>query len=158
MIKLFKITVISLLLLLGLISCDSNPNYEDYNTHKPMNVSVRGNSTETLEKVQKLFNEQNYEQANVHLARLAGYYTNNLDIQFYYGITFLETDQFPIAKTIFNKILLSKNVELINDSKWYLALMALKQNDLKTCKLFLEQIPKDANNYKQVKSLLKKVS
>ncbi len=150
--------IVGLIVLLSLVSCNSKPNYEDYNIHRPMNVSVRGKSTETLENVQKLFNDKNYNLANVHLARLAGYYTNNLEIQLYYGITFLETNQFPMAKTIFDKVMLSNNKELVNESKWYSALMALKQNDLKTCKLYLEKIPSDANNYEKVKDLLKKVS
>jgi len=156
--KQFKHLMVISLFLLGLISCDSKPNYEDYNTHKPMNVSVRGSSTETLDKVQNLFNTHNYELANTHLSRLAGYYTNNLEIQLYYGITFLETDQYPIAKIIFDKVLLSKNEDLVNEAKWYSALMALKQNDLKTCKLFLEQIPKKSNRYKKANSLLNRLS
>ena len=141
------------LVLLGLISCDNTLKYEN---HKPMNIRVKGNS-DTLDKVQKLFNEQNYELANVHLSRMAHYYSNNEEIQLYYAITFLETDQYALAKIKFEKLLLSTNATFVNDAKWYLALMAFKQNDLTTCKTYLEQIPEDASIYKKTKSLLKNI-
>ena len=144
------------LVLLSFISCDNTPKYEDYNNHKPMNVTVKG-STDTLNKVQKLFNEQNYELANTHLSRLAVYYAKNKEMQLYYGITFLETNQYDLAKNVFEKLTLNKNGTFINDAKWYLALMAFKQNDISTCKKYLEQIPKEANVYKKATSLLKKI-
>ena len=145
------------ILLFVLISCNNKPTYEDYNNHKPMNVSVKGNVTETLKTVQKLFNEKNYVLANTHLSRLADFYIDNEEIQLYYGITFLETDQYPLAKIKFDKLLLSKNPLFIDEANWYLALMALKQNDLETCKSHLVKVSKNSEHYKESKSLLDKI-
>jgi tetratricopeptide (TPR) repeat protein len=145
------------ILLFVLISCNNKPTYEDYNNHKPMHISVKGSTSETLDNVQKLFNKKNYVLANTHLSRLADYYIDNEEIQLYYGITFLETNQYPLAKIKFDKLLLSKNPSFINKANWYLALMALKQNNLETCKSYLIKIPKDSDDYKKANSLLEKI-
>lgn len=145
------------ILSLGLFSCSTGtPTYADYNTHKPMNISVEGNS-ETLEKVQKLFNDKDYETANTHLSRVAEYYIKNAEVQLYYGITFLELEQYPLAKVTFDKILRYKDSGFVDDAQWYLALMALKQNDTATCKSYLEQIPEDSNYHTQASDLLSRL-
>jgi len=144
-------------LLFALISCNNKPTYEDYNNYKPMHVSVKGNTSKTLDNVQKLFNDKNYTLANTHLSRLADFYIDNEEIQLYYGITFLETDQYPLAKIKFDKLLLSENPLFIDEANWYLALMALKQNDLETCKSHLIKVSKNSEHYKKANSLLDKI-
>lgn len=145
------------ILLFILISCSNKPTYEDYNNHKPMHIGVKGSTSKTLSNVQKLFNEKNYTLANTHLSRLADYYIDNEEIQLYYGITFLETDQYALTKIKFDKLLLSKNALMINTTNWYLALMALKQNDLKLCKSYLTKISENSDYYKIANSLLEKI-
>ena len=148
--------LISFILSLVLSSCNAGtPSYADY-THKPMNISVKGNS-ETLEKVQKLFNDKDYETANMHLSRVAEYYIKNAEVQLYYGITFLELEQYPLAKVTFDKILRYKDSGFVDDAQWYLALMALKQNDTAACKIYLEQIPEDSNYYENASDLLSRL-
>ena len=147
----------SVALLVGLFMFQNDkPTYNDYAKHRAMDVTVRGNSNETLETIQKLFNDKNYELANTQLSRLADYYKDNAEIQLYYGITFLETDQYPMAKTTLEKI--ANGTSLYKyEANWYLALLALKQNDLDACKVYLERIPKDVDLSKKVNSLLKKL-
>jgi len=147
----------SVALLVGLFMFQNDkPTYDDYVKHRTMDVTVRGNSNETLETIQKLFNDKNYELANTQLSRLADYYKDNAEIQLYYGITFLETDQYPMAKTTLEKI--ANGTSLYKyEANWYLALLALKQNDLDACKVYLERIPKDVDLSKKVNSLLKKL-
>ena len=134
---------------------NSTPVYGDYASHEPMEVTVRGNSN-TLEQVQKLFNDKDYLLANTHLSRLAEYYRDNAEIQLYYGITLLETNQYEMAKMTFEKIA-NANSLFKYKATWYLALNALKQNDLESCKSYLQQIPKDAAIYDKAKSLLDKL-
>ncbi len=149
--------IIFLIVALGFSSCTkSTPAYTDYNTHKPMNISVKGN-TETLEKVQDLFNKGDYETANTHLSRVAEYYIKYAEVQLYYGITFLELEHYPLAKITFDKVLLHKNSGFVDDAQWYLALLFLKQNDLETCKTYLEQIPEDSNYYEKARDLFKQL-
>ena len=152
-----KLIVLSFAFIILLVSCaDSPPSYADY-THKPMEIKVDGD-TKTLDKAQKLFNEKDYQTANTHLARLAGYYTKNAEVQLYFGITFLELDQYPLAHITFDKVLLYKDSGFVDDAQWYLALMALKQNDLETCKTHLKLIVKDTDRYEQASGLLKKLN
>jgi len=134
---------------------NSTPVYGDYASHEPMEVTVRGNSN-TLDQVQKLFNDKDYLLANTHLSRLADYYKDNAEIQLYYGITFLETDQYEMAKMTFEKIA-NANSLFKHKATWYLALNAFKQNDIETCKSYLQQIPKEAAIYDKAKSLLDKL-
>lgn len=146
----------SIAVLVGLFFFQNKaPVYSDYASHEPMEITVRGNSN-TLEMVQKLFNEKNYLLANTHLSRVAEYYRDNAEVQLYYGITFLETDQYEMAKMTFEKV--AKGDTLFKHKAiWYLALNALKQNDLESCKNYLQQIPEEAAIYDTANSLLKKL-
>lgn len=128
--------------------------YSDYASHTKMDMTVRGNSNETLEKVQNAFNTKDYALANVHLSRLAEYYKDNTELQLYYGITLLETDQYEMAKIVLEKITKTNNLYK-DDAYWYLALLALKQKDYDTCSTHLEKISKESSIYKKAKKLAK---
>ncbi|HIP48778.1 MAG TPA: hypothetical protein EYG92_07425 [Lutibacter sp.] len=146
----------SIAVLVGLFFFQNDTaTYSDYANHEPMEVSVRGNSS-TLDQVQKLFNEKDYLLANTHLSRLADFYKDNAEIQLYYGITFLETDQYEMAKMTFEKIA-DGNSLFKYKATWYLALNALKQNDIEASKHYLKQIPEEAAVYDKAKSLLDKL-
>jgi thioredoxin-like negative regulator of GroEL len=130
--------------------------YANYAKHEPMQVSVRGGSNESLNRVQEAFNAQNYELANTHLSRLAEYYRDNAEIQLYYAITFIETDQYDMAKMVLTRI---ANGESLFKYKahWYLALNALKQNDKESCSSYLKNIPKESALYQNAQDLLEEL-
>jgi anti-sigma-K factor RskA len=130
--------------------------YASYATHEPMQVSVRGGTNESLERVQKAFNSQDYLLANNHLSRLAEYYRDNAEIQLYYGITLIETDQYDMAKMVLTRIIKGDSLFKYK-AQWYLALNSLKQNDKESCKKYLQKIPKEAEEYKEAQSLLSKL-
>jgi len=130
--------------------------YANYATHEPMQVSVRGGSNESLERVQNAFNSGDYQLANTHLSRLAEYYRDNAEIQLYYGITFIETDQYDMGEMILTRIANGDSLFKYK-AQWYLALSSLKQNDKELCKKHLEKIPKEADVFEEAQSLLKKL-
>lgn len=147
----------SIALIIGIfVFQNGTPVYADYATHEAMDISVRGNANETLEKTQNAFNAKDYTLANTYLSKLTESYKDNTELQLYYGITLLETDQYDKAKIVFTKI---ANGDSLYKYKaiWYLGLYALKQNDLKACKMFLERIPNDAEEYTKAKRLLRKL-
>jgi len=154
--KQSKFILFSILISLLFIQCNSPAKYSDYNSHTAMQVKVKGSSRTTLDKVQKMFNDKDYLQANTHLSRLAEYYIDNVEIQFYYGITFLETNQYAMAEMTFTKIA-NGNSPFKHKAQWYLALNALKQNDLEKCKTYLEEIPEDTEVSKNATELLEKI-
>jgi thioredoxin-like negative regulator of GroEL len=124
-----------------------------YDTHRLMNVMIESNSTATLDKIQKAFNNQDYTTANTHLSRLAEYYKDNDELQLYYGISLMETNQHDMARMSFEKIA-SGNSAFKEEAQWYLALNAFKQNDKTACKDFLSKIPKEAKEYNKAQALL----
>jgi anti-sigma-K factor RskA len=147
----------SIAILIGFfIYQNKTPIYGDYASHEPMEVTVRGNISEILVKTQDAFNSQDYTLANIHLSRLAEYYKDNQEIQLYYAITFIETDQPDMAKMILERIT-KKDSLYKDDAYWYLALLALKQKDYDNCKVNLAKISKESSIYSKVKKLAKKL-
>ena len=135
---------------------NTTPTYADYNQHQKMEISVRGSSSEMLVKAQEAFNKKDYHLANVHLSRLSEYYKDNAELQLYYGISLLETDQYDLANIVFTNIAKSSSI-LKDEAHWYLALTALKQKDNKTCKKYLLKIPEESEFYDRAKSLIKRL-
>ncbi len=133
---------------------NKRPIYSDYASHNRMEIKVRGNSNETLEKIQNAFNAKDYALANVHLSRLAEYYKDNTELQLYYAITLIETDQYEMAKMLLKQISKTNNLYK-DDAYWYLALLALKQKDYDTCSSNLEKISKKSSIYGKAKKLAK---
>ena len=41
---------------------------------------------------------------------------------------------------------------------WYLALLALKENDLAACKVYLKKLPNNADDYEKAQKLLNKLN
>jgi len=147
----------SIALLVGIfVVQNQTPIYSDYASHATMNISVRGSSNGTLEKVQDAFNTKDYALAYTHLSRLSEYYKDNTELQLFYAISMIETEQYDLAKIVLTKIADGDSL-FKNEALWYLGLNALKQNDLETCKTYLEQIPQETEEYEKAKSLLRKL-
>jgi len=135
---------------------DKTPTYADFDINETMEVSVRGETNRILEEVQDDFNTGNFEEFNRQFCKIDDYYSDNPEVQLFYGISLMKTDQYNMAYKVFSKIADGDSL-FKHKAHWYLALNALKQNDLETCKLYLEKIPKEADMYKEATKLLDKL-
>ncbi len=132
-----------------------NPKYSDFNQHENAYFTERGSIIKNLRLAQEAFNEKKYKEAIRNFEIVLKDY-DKPEIRFFYGISLLEENQFIEAESNFTN--LHKGTSIYKDkSLWYLALTKLKQNQIKECKNYINQIPKDAEDYKKAQKLLNKL-
>jgi len=147
----------SVVLFLGLFlfNSNSNPNFEDFNQHENAYFTERGVAVADLKQAETAFNAKKYEVAiPLFEAVLKGKKTP--EIQYFYGISLLETNKTKEAEVVFEELKSGHSVYK-NKAIWNLALSKLKQEDYKACKNILLTIPSDYENYEEVQKLLKKL-
>ncbi len=129
-----------------------NPIYSDFANHESIDLVVRGNSDKNLINAQDAFNSKDFVTAEKELRTLLYLDRTKVELQLYLGICLLEQNKYEKAESIFNKIATGKSIYK-NKAIWYMALSKLKQKDYKSCKVYLKQIPKDAEDYQNAKKL-----
>ncbi|NRT16222.1 tetratricopeptide (TPR) repeat protein [Flavobacterium sp. 28A] len=147
----------SVVLFLGLFlfNSNSNPNFEDFNQHENAYFTERGVAVANLKQAETAFNAKKYEVA-IPLFESILKEKKTPEIQYFYGISLLETNKIKEADSIFNELKSGHSVYK-NKAVWNLALSKLKQKEYKACKKILLTIPSDYENYEEVQKLLKKL-
>ncbi len=142
----------SVAVLIGLFFLNQNPNFEDFNQPENASFTERGDVNINLKQAEVAFNSKNYKEA-IPLFESILKENKTPEIQYFYGISLLETDRVQDAETVFNE-LKSGNSIYKNKAIWNLALSKLKQKDYDSCKAILKTIPDDFEDYDQVQELL----
>lgn len=147
----------SVALLFGLFffTNQSNPRFEDYNQYENAHFTERGTVDAHLKQAEQAFNAKKYATA-VSFFEAVLKERETPEIQYYYGISLLESDKMKQAEAVFIE-LKSGNSIYKNKAIWNLALVKLKQKEYKSCKLLLETIPSDYEDYDRVEELLDKL-
>ena len=151
--KYFAIAA-SLFLVFGLYQMLQNdkPNYLDFSRHENASFVERGEIIKDLKTAQQLFNDKKYQEAIPLFETILKTY-DKPEVNYFYAICLIETDNFLKAEDVLLKLKDGKSVYK-NRATWYLALMRLKQKNYDSCKNFLKQIPEDAEDYAKAKELL----
>ena len=102
------------------------------------------------------FNNKDYTSAANILARVRQKDTTNSFVSFYYGVSLLQTNRIPEARTIFNQLYTGQSAFKF-EAAFYQALTFLMEDDKDLCKEWLQKIPADALNYNKAQELLKKL-
>jgi len=145
----------SIALLIGFFLFNNGePVYSDFSNHNSLELVVRGENNRAVVNAEKAFNAKNYKEALVYLTQLSS--TNDIEIELYKGICFLELNSYADADIIFDTIS-GGNSAFKNTAAWYKALSMLKQEQFEAYKYVLESIPESADEFKQAKKLLKKL-
>lgn len=144
----------SVLVLLGtwIFNNNSMPEYGDYSQHENASFIERGTSNENLKDAQDFFNKKEYAKAAVSFEKMGN--LDNPEYQYFYAIALIETNQYKKAEGLLEGIRQGASVYK-NKATWYLALSKLKQLDFKECKVLLQQIPQDAEDYDEAQELIK---
>lgn len=147
----------SVALLFGLFffNQNSNPNFEDYNHPEQAYFTERGNAELELKQAETSFNTKNYKTA-IPLFETILKQNKTPEIQYFYGISLLEENQFVKAEAVFNELKSGTSVYK-NKATWNLALSKLKQKEYKASKEILLTIPSDYEHYDEVEKLLKEL-
>ena len=151
---MIKYTITSILLIsLLLQSCSNDVNLHE---HKKMQISGKIGENKIIKTAANAFNKQDYNLANVHLSRISEYFKKNDEIQLFYAISLMETDQIDMANMVLSRIV-KGNSQYKDDALWYLGVIAFQNNDKETCKIYLKQISKKSDVIEKVKLLLKQL-
>lgn len=129
-----------------------NPEYGDYNQHENAYFMERSVGDATLNEAQKAFNDKDYKKTVLAFEKVQN--LTNPELQYFYAIALIETNDYKKAEILLNNIKSGRSVYK-EKATWYLALSNLKQNKLDECKTYLNQIPADAEDYVKAQKLLK---
>lgn len=131
---------------------NSVPTYEEYNQHETATFSDRGDIIKNLLLAQKAFNNKDYEVAVTNFEIVLKEYKRP-EVAYFYGISLLEINKFAESEKVFND--LKAGTSIYKDkANWYLALSNLKQKKYQESKMFLKEIPEDAEDYAKAEKLL----
>lgn len=144
----------SVIILFGLFFFDynQNPNFNDYNHPGQANFTERSTTNVHLLQAEKAFNTRKFKEA-VPFFEAALKETKTPEIQYYYGVSLLQTSEYQKAEAVFNE-LKATNLVYKDKALWNLAIMKLKQKDYKGCKQILQTISQDYEDYDEVQELL----
>ena len=144
----------SIIILFGLFFFDynQNPVFNDYNHPGQAHFIERGTTDMHLLQAEKAFNSRKFKDA-ILFFEMALKETKTPEIQYYYGVSLLETNEYKKAEAVFNELKATSPVYK-DKSLWNLALMKLKQKDYKGCKQILQTISQDYEDYDEVQELL----
>jgi predicted Zn-dependent protease len=143
----------SVTMLLGtwFVMQNSNPVYSDYDQHESAYFMERGEENVNLKNAQDFFNAKEYKKAVTAFEKVTD--LNNPELQYFYAIALIETNNYQKADTLLKTI--HQGTSSYKDKAiWYLALSNLKQEQWDECKKLLGQIPSDAEDYEKAQDLL----
>ena len=144
----------SIIILFGLFFFDynQNPSFNDYNHPEQAHFTERSTTNVHLLQAEKAFNTRKFKDA-IPFFEVALKEAKTPEIQYYYGVSLLETSEYKKAETVFNELKTTSPVYK-DKSLWNLALIKLKQKDYKGCKQILQTISQDYEDYDEVQELL----
>jgi cytochrome c-type biogenesis protein CcmH/NrfG len=127
--------------------------YEQYAYVQMPGTAERGATSDTLlQQATEDFNNKNYSAAIPLFQTLLQKDPQNSFVHYYYTIALLENGQIDQSRVGLAQ-LYEGNSLFKYDAAFYMGLSYLKENDKKTCKEWLEKIPKDADVYGKAKEL-----
>jgi hypothetical protein len=132
-----------------------NPDYDKYNQHENAYFTERGVVVNNLKLAQDAFNSKKYEDA-ISNFEIVLKDTNGPEINYFYGISLLEVNRFDEAETVFKNLQIGNSIYK-NKATWYMALSSLKQKKYQDCKLILNQIPSDSEDFDKAQELVKQL-
>lgn len=117
----------------------------------------RGEGTDgVLQKAVTAFNNKNYSEAATLLQQVRQQDTANSFVNFYLGVSLLQTHRIPVARNIFSQLYEGQSAFKF-EAAFYQALGYLKEDNITLCKEWLQKIPADAANYNKARELLEKL-
>lgn len=144
----------SVAILFGLFFFDynQNPSFNDYNHPGQAHFTERSNTNVNLIQAEKTFNDRKFKEA-IPFFEAVLKNKKTAEIQYYYGVSLLQTNQYKKAEAVFNELKSGSSVYK-EKALWNLALLKLKLKDYKGSKQILETISQDYEDYDEVQELL----
>ncbi|WP_353484293.1 tetratricopeptide repeat protein [Haliscomenobacter sp.] len=134
------------------------PNlYDQFAQHPPLAMIEKSNEAQdNLAAMEAAFNQQDYARALPLLEAYQRQKPEDLQVELYLGICWLETQQYAKANAVFQKI--SQTESSFKDyGQWYLALSYLKQGNKTACRKILLEVPAESEFAAKAQNLLKRL-
>lgn len=136
-----------------IIRQNSTPTYNEYAHYEPLVLASRGDADQLKNSAAHAFNDQEYKQAASYLEELQQLQPNNPQIQIYWALSLIETEQYSKGDSLLQHVGQMESLYAQN-ARWYLALSYLKQNKIKACQAQLEKIKQGELHYEEALELL----
>ncbi|SEL22614.1 hypothetical protein SAMN04487910_2081 [Aquimarina amphilecti] len=148
----------SVAILLGVYMAfnENDASYNDFASIPELSIIERSSGGELIKKAEKTFNSKNYLEAEKYLSELLKNNDDNSEYSFYLGIALVEQNKYDKASEVFGKLQKGTSVYKYR-ATWFEALNQLKQGKKDKCKVLLELLPNEAEDYQQAQKLLKKI-
>lgn len=131
--------------------------YAQFANHDALNIQLRGNKTDSLAQNAAIaFNKRSYAEALPLLEQYISLQPDDIQMKFSLAVSYLETGNYNAADTIFSNIA-SGPTAYAATAQWYMALSALKQNNIVKCRTTLNSIPETSSFITKAKELLGKL-
>ena len=131
--------------------------FEKYaETNMAVTIERGEQAEDLLINAEAAFNKKDYSSAAQSLAQIRQIDTANSLVNFYYGVSLLQTNRITQAREIFSQLYTGQSA-FKYDAAFYQALTFLKEGNTATCKEWLRKIPADAPNYNKARELLGKL-
>ena len=131
--------------------------YAQFAQHDILNTQLRGTAIDSLgQQAANVFNDKDYNKALPLFGKYLQQHPNDVQMKFSEAICYLETGKPGEAEKMFTAIA-NGQTAYTEIAKWYLALTALKENDLTKCRNSLNGISKTSPYFTKAKELLKQL-
>ena len=131
-----------------------NDLYKEYSSLQMVTAAERGDHTDTLlQQAANAFNNQRFTAASADLKAAYENDPENAMVEFYYGVSLVETGDLPTAHKLLRHTFDGNSV-FKYDAAYFIALIHLKEHQYDRCREWLKNIPEGAGRYKQAQSLL----
>lgn len=125
--------------------------FEKYYSPYEVTVTYRSGNTEMdrlLLNALERYEEKDYEHALVLFEKVLESRQNDMAVNLYSGISYMEEEKFQKATKSFNSIISDKDNLFIEQAKWYLAMCYLRTEKTTKAQEVLREIIKEESYYK----------
>lgn len=127
--------------------------FEKYYTPYEITVTHRSGNTEVdrlLLNAFEKYEEKNYEQALMLFEEVLESRSNDMALNLYSGISYMEEEKYQKAKNSFDSIISDKDNLFIEQAKWYLGMCYLKTENTEKAEDVFKEIINEESYYKEV--------
>ncbi len=141
-------------------SSDIDSIYATYFEPSELTITRSTNQEADLVKVKELYNTRKYKKALPLFEKIISENPSSSNLRLAYGNTLLTCNKINLARQQFNYIIDAKDPLFSDQSRWYLALLELKDGRVDQAKEALSFLVDDANSdfFTEAQALLKELN
>lgn len=130
--------------------------YQAYYEPYSFSTGTRDANERLSAEATALYRRGYFQEALPKLDSLSDRNPDSVEYQLAKGICYLETDQSTLARQIFQQIILSGDALYIDQGRWYLALLLIKENQTEAAIAQLQHLAQDpgADHHEEAQQLL----